>query len=338
MLRLKDYRTSPPGGFAYENKKTGFRYHSWSFGQTVGAWHKEQVENLKLPATAQSSSRDVEQYLCKELLKSPHWQNWVTVTDDYDPNDITDLDSFERDPSSPLSDKAKLVVVFPFCLMDGFSAVKLMGWIKELGPYEAECVLSYDKLTPNTIRDGVRTLAKGCFLLVSECCYEPPRPTDHAPTVAFAAAAHYMMKIGQPWLWLEADAVPMGKGWLDSLQEAYRSCGKAFAGPIVPTLGHMNGTGIYPFNTPHRIPYALSLTQHAWDVMMKREMIGDCYDLHPLFYHAWSVIAGALHPYFGGPVPTFPDQASVSRIDSRAVIFHRNKDLTLIDRLRERKP
>jgi hypothetical protein len=40
----------------------------------------------------------------------------------------------------------------------------------------------------------------------------------------------------------------------------------------------------------------------------------------------------------GGRVPTFRDQKTVDdAVDFSASLFHRNKDMTLIDRLRERR-
>jgi hypothetical protein len=146
-----------------------------------------------------------------------------------------------------------------------------------------------------------------------------------------------MEKVGVPWLWMEYDMIPLKPHWLSALQQAYWNCNKAFAGPIVQDMGHMNGTGIYPANTPRRIPRALSLMRTAWDVTMKAEMIFDCHDLQPLFYHAWSMDNGRLHPYAGGSPPSFPKGSpTMAQIPNESVVFHRCKDGSLIDRLMEK--
>ena len=146
-----------------------------------------------------------------------------------------------------------------------------------------------------------------------------------------------MAQFNNPWLWMEADAIPLKRGWLEKLQDLYWVGGKSFAGPIVKDKGHMNGTGIYPANTPNRIPAALAQPRTAWDVVMKKEMISDCLDLHPYYFHAWSMHGEDFHPYLGGAVPTFPTQSRVDKIPKQAVVMHRCKDGSLIERLRERK-
>lgn len=337
MLRLKSQSSSPPNGFQFVDLATGWRNHGWSFRGVWGAWYQENVRRAT-GRSKEACQEDVDLYVCTDLLKRDGWDHWVMVDDIYNPDDIRDLGSFEnREESSVNQAGVKFVVVFPFCRHDGELAVKLVAWMEELGPYEHECLLSFDLGTPRAVVNSIEAAARRSFSRVDLFEYPTPGPNTWPPTIAFKAAAMRMQKLGKPWLWMEADAVPLKRGWLEKLQELYWNGGKSFAGPIVPDLGHMNGTGIYPANTPNRIPGALAQTRTAWDVTMKREMIKDALNLHPYFHHAWAMEMGELHPYYGGAIPSFPTQAMVDKINPEAVIFHRCKDGTLIDRLRERK-
>lgn len=50
------------------------------------------------------------------------------------------------------------------------------------------------------------------------------------------------------WLWWEADAIPIRKGWLETLSKAHKTGRKLFTGHACDTQGvrYMNGVGIYP--------------------------------------------------------------------------------------------
>jgi hypothetical protein len=336
MLRLRNSAGAPPGGYGFQDRATGWRTHSWSLQVTKGAWYQENVRR-QTGRTKEQCHDDVEGFIINNLLKLEGFTKWIVTDEVFNPDDISDLGSYVRESSSPTVAGQSFAVVFPFCRMDETPALKLMQWMAELGPYHHECVLSFDYSASRATVDAIELVAKTCFAKVDRFNYSGPSSGSWQPTIAFREAALHMEKLGLPFLWMEADAVPLRPGWLDKLQELYWGCGKAFAGPIVPDLGHMNGTGIYPANTPKRIPAALAHIRTAWDVMMKREMIGDCFNLHPYFYHAWAMEGGELHPYAGGAVPSFGTQKMVAQIPAEAVVFHRCKDLSLIDRLRERK-
>lgn len=338
MLRLKEQRTAPPGGFSVIDRPTGWRAHGWSLRSVGAEWYQEQLRRGK-KTTLEICMRDVENFTCNELLKINGWENFVEVTSEWRADEYPALDSFERQLSSPSSQGSLFAVVFPFCSKDALVALKLMKWIAELTPpSERLLVLSHDYQTSPGMVENIANEAKKVFSCIKTCAYSPPTADQWPPTIAFRAAADFMQKLGLSWLWLEADAVPLKPEWLDTLQAAYWNCKKAFAGPIVPDLGHCNGTAIYPCNTPQRIPRALTLTRTAWDVTMKHEMIFDCHDLTPVFFHAWTADNGSFHPYIGGNVPSFPRGSNlINQIHKDAVVFHRCKDGTLIERLQERR-
>ena len=57
-----------------------------------------------------------------------------------------------------------------------------------------------------------------------------------------------------------------------------------------------------------------------------------------LIMNVWEIDAKNRPCTSGGIVPSFPDQQTVNDVvDFEASLFHRNKDLSLVDRLREQK-
>lgn len=315
-----------------------FKAHGWSIRSVAAQLYQEQLRRGE-KATLEKAMLLVEQHTCSELMKLADWSDFIEITSEWRSEDYLPIDAYDRELSSPSSQGQLFAVVFPFCAKDGNLALKLMKWIVELTPPNDHLlVVSHDYQTPPHIVSSIQDAAKGCFRSIKTLTYSVPSLDQWPPTMAFKAAALYMEKVGTPWLWMEYDAVPLVPHWLDKLQDVYWKCGKAFAGPIVPDLGHMNGTGVYPANTPNRIPRALGLTRTAWDITCKAEMIHDCFDLSPTYQHAWTMGGGRLHPYAGGEPPSFPPGSPmVKQIHPQAVVFHRNKDLSLVDRLRERK-
>ncbi len=337
MMRLKSANSAPPGGFQFVDKPTQFKVHGWSLRSAGAQWYQEQLRRGK-NTTIEHCMSDVETFTCNELLKLNGWETFVEINSEWRVEDYMPMDGYDRELSSPSSKGVLFTVVYPFCAKDGTQALKLMKWIAELTPPSDHLlVLSHDYQTPPSIVEAIANAAKVTFRAIKTLSYAPPSADQWPPTVAFKAAANFMQKQGTPWLWMEADAVPLTPDWLTKLQEAYWGCGKAFAGPIVELMNHMNGTGVYPANTPKRIPRALEMMRTAWDITMRPEMINDCFNLHPLFYHAWTSDGRDFHPFNGGNVPTFPPGTPLlSKIPKESVVFHRNKSLDLIDRLRER--
>lgn len=153
------------------------------------------------------------------------------------------------------------------------------------------------------------------------------------PNIAWQSTAKHMAKGDDPWLWLESDAIPIKPDWLAQLQMAYDKSGKAFMGPIVPGMGHCNGVAIYPSDTATRCPKAMAANRHAWDYVMRDEMIQDCHDASDLIFHFWGLVNGMPHPTTGNP-PNFASFNDVKRwIPESAVLVHRVKDGSLIKQL-----
>ncbi len=238
-------------------------------------------------------------------------------------------------PKLGIAPVTNFVVVLPVCNLDADLMCKQLDWIHAMGNSNShEALLSYDQ---TTIRGSVSRLvakASNCFSTVHQTNYRVPKGTAFPQTAAWHHAARVMEGMGRPWLWLEADCVPLKPNWIKALQDEYDYCGKPFCGPIVHGPDHCNGTAIYPANTPQLLPRTMSHTNNAFDVECRDEMGPNCFD-SILWELAWGVTRGRLDPLSGVEMPSFPKGSPLlKQIKRHAVIYHRDKTGTLIERLR----
>lgn len=228
------------------------------------------------------------------------------------------------------------VVVLPFCMLDVLQLIKNLTWMKTLGtPKTHDCLLSIDRTTNQITVQQVKALAKEVFCNVHQTTYSVPHGTRFPQTAAWQHAARTMQKLDRAWLWLEADAIPLKKQWLSVLQTVYDNCRMPFAGPVVGKGMHMNGTpSIFPANTPDLLPRTMSHTQNAFDVEYKDEMHGKVKDIGHIAVAYWGIKDGFLNQ-LEGEAPSFPPGSNhlINQIPKTAVVFHRDKSGTLIDRL-----
>ena len=238
----------------------------------------------------------------------------------------------------PVVGAKTLVVVLPVCNADATLMLKNLDWMRAMGmPRTHECLVSADRTTMEPVLRRIKQLAQVPFVRVHETSYALTRKVVFKQTAAWQHAAHFMAAMNRNWLWLEADCIPMKPRWLLMMQNEYDKCGKAFCGPIMHGPGHMNGTAIYPANTPKLLPRTMSHTNNAWDVEARDEIGRNVHDCTRLWQCAWGVVRGRLDPIAGEELPGFPRGSSIiNQIRSEAVLFHRDKSGTLIDRLRER--
>jgi hypothetical protein len=136
----------------------------------------------------------------------------------------------------------------------------------------------------------------------------------------------------EAFFWCEPDCIPLLPGWLDFLDSEYRTCGQYFMGARVNVQGtpeHMSGNAIYPKEVGDRAWNLLHADLAAFDVVAAEQIVGQAHWTKSI-QHVWRKDEGRNF--------TFPDQASVDAMVSKeAVVFHQNKDGTLIERLRERR-
>lgn len=222
-------------------------------------------------------------------------------------------------------------------MRDAALALRNLEWQVELGDQLPEIVLSYDAGVSDSWLTNIKTVASRIYTNVRTFRYSNPPAGYWPPNWAFKHAAEYMARGNDAWLWLEPDCVPLCSGWLETISDAYHAKGMPFAAPLIPMLGHYNGTGIYPPATPTIIKHGISDQHTAWDVASRSEMEGKTFDCSHLLFHVWTINNGKPHPFEGGQEPTFTNRRELNIIPATAVLFHRCKDGTLISRLRECK-
>jgi hypothetical protein len=234
-----------------------------------------------------------------------------------------------------LAAAGNFVVVLPFCNLDVDLLVKNLDWMNAMGmPKTHDCMLSADRTTLRESIARVAARAREVFCSVQTTTYGVPHGTRFASTAAWQHAARTMHRLYRNWMWLEADAIPIKPNWLSVLQTVYDNCGKPFCGPAVEGAHHMNGTpAIYPANTPEICPRTMSHTNNAFDCEMAQEMMHLCKDIGHIAFCAWGVVNGRLNSLTGEP-PSFPPGSQLlNQIPKTAVVFHRDKAGSLIDRL-----
>ena len=105
MLRLKHVHMSPQGGFGFQDLATGWRTHSWSFRGCWGDWYKEN-QRRRTGKTQEDCAREIEQYMCEQLMKVSGWQQWVMVVAD-------PVFTLPNPPEEPTIVEANVAVIIP---------------------------------------------------------------------------------------------------------------------------------------------------------------------------------------------------------------------------------
>lgn len=232
----------------------------------------------------------------------------------------------------------KVCVVLPVCNRDGWLLAQNLDWQFELdGRKDAECVLTIDISTDGRLLSDIEMLAWRTFASVQSFPYPTPKNDKwpEAPNWAFQHTARYMQSLKRPWLWMEPDFIPVREKWHTTLSQTYQICRKPVMGSIVKGMGHCNGTAIYPANFPMLYPDAMKTVHVAWDDFLKYNHGATIYDASEIMCHAWGIERGKA-TQFGGEPAVFHCWGDVQRwVCPNAVTFHRCKNRSLIDRLRE---
>src|SRR5512138_2558479 len=145
MMRLKRANESPPGGFQFIEKSSGFKVHGWSLKSVGAQWYQEQLRRGK-KTTLERCCNEVETFTCSQLMNGQGWENFVEITSEVTEEEY--VDKYDRDQSSPQTNDL-FTVVFPFCAKDGLMAARLMEWIVKLTPpTDHPLLISHDRGTP----------------------------------------------------------------------------------------------------------------------------------------------------------------------------------------------
>ena len=221
-----------------------------------------------------------------------------------------------------------MIVILPVCHKDAEAALRNLEWTRYLdGRISRHCVVSHDT---SFDAGAVIESARSTFTQVTEHTYCPPKNLIWpAPQNAAwqSAALHVFLRIRRPWLWWEQDAVPIRKGWLASLAEAYGACGKPFMGAL-STLGnvwHLTGIAVYPPNIPQRQP----------DMMLAVKAPFDAVGCAPVLAQSALTPLIQVNNQPGGDL-VWDWEDSLSVLQPETVLFHRCKDDGLFRALQRR--
>lgn len=240
-----------------------------------------------------------------------------------------------------LTENREFTIVLPFHNGDYTLMLRNLQWISELcGLTRFSAVVACDTGTLKAYAEMIANMARAVFRTVDCFWYPPPKHGGwpQGANHAFQNTARQMQAMGRPWLWWEADATLARADGIDDLQARYVTCGKPLMGAIVPGMGHMNGVGVYPSNFPSLSPTTMQITNGAFDTHMTKDVQALTADASDLIQHAWCILNHRLAPCGSGPTPSFKTQQSVNEwLNPKAALFHRVKDNSLIDRLRERR-
>lgn len=242
-----------------------------------------------------------------------------------------------------------MILVIPFCIKDCRSALKNIEWTHELdGKLDFDVLLSYDTDVPEYMIRQIDEAASKAFRTVIHFCYNEWKGRPNWPNpqnYAFQCLCWEIInKHQRPFLFWEPDAIPIREKWADDIWRDYQGCGKKFMGHIVhgaihPTSLHLNGVAVYPPNL-HEFSTAIMIPPEgvAWDVAGSYDGVVQNSRHSPLIMNVWEVDEENNPVTYGGVCPTFKKQSDVDDlVDFDASLFHRNKDMSLIDKLRERR-
>ena len=224
----------------------------------------------------------------------------------------------------------EFVCVLPFCAADEHRFRLLLDWIAELGMVKGKALV----VAPgSTIISSELTQQVEAAFEVCDFLFTPfDLPKEAWPTGAnwmFLKAAEYCRRKQWDFWFNEPDCSPLRPGWFEAIRDEYRACGKPYMGFIEP------GTGDYPRHLTGNAAYHHSVFHHfradklgvAWDIAMADVLTPLA---HPtrLFHQEFGPLD---HP------PVFHTVDDLRRIPKEAVVFHRNKDGSLIRVLREQR-
>lgn len=224
---------------------------------------------------------------------------------------------------------------FPFCKNDLSRAEEWLQWCAELGLSKHTIVL-HPAMELKGCPPRVQELARKAFETV---LIEPDREGHvgwpQGPNSCFRQAAWYFFMKKEDWIYMESDCWPTCSGWLDQIAsewEQAKQAGKYFMGDLVPGGNgygeHMSGNAVWTWRMPEFSAKMMTAENGAFDIVEPGPIVANM--------HRTQLIQDVFC-FPAGVVPTFPNMESLSIINPKAVLFHRNKDCTLARRLRERR-
>jgi ADP-heptose:LPS heptosyltransferase/GT2 family glycosyltransferase len=245
-------------------------------------------------------------------------------------------------------DNPPLLCVIPYALPDLRQAQELLEWIAELGGSKRhDCLLvASAKVDANTNRKFLDLALKS---FKSAACVTTP---GNLPDERWPIGPNWMFQTAMNWVWThnrtpfwwnEPDCIWLCEGALDFIEQEYYRGGKPFMGAIVPgaTVGNMiipdnlNGCAVYPADTAQRFSKIAFNSPEAWDILAGPITVPFAHN-SKLYQYFWGEpgLAPTFRPRH--EKGEFKNVFTLEQLRHDAVMFHRNKDSTLIPLLRHR--
>lgn len=239
-----------------------------------------------------------------------------------------------------------LLIALAYCQKDVALAKSLLTWMGELGgPYPGHSILlAADNAVGMPLKTELHAKAKDLFGHVETMMVDVPANQQGWPKGAnrmFHQTSRQIKEcFRQPFLWLEPDCVPLKPTWIIELEAEYGNSPKRLMGcfvqskqPGMPKI-YLPGCSIYP-NDVHDLLAKSCEKPGAWDIESASLTIPRAVNT-PLIQDFFGQIdmpaTFVLNKTESSPKNALP----LSFIRPQAVLFHRNKDGTLINLLRER--
>lgn len=235
----------------------------------------------------------------------------------------------------------EMVTVVAYHPGDADQALRQASWIAELdGGLEKrhELILIADTRCPEAVTAQITLEYAKSFAAVELIPFvDHYRKWPNSPNEVFALAArHVASSRKQPWLFLEPDAIPLKRGWLDDIAAEYQRAlkgGKHFLGDLVTAgnsgvnvVTHMSGNAVWPANLYEHCGQVFLAGNLAFDVAAASEIVPQM-AVSSLILHRWK------SPAFGSWEEV---ELRLFALKPGAVLFHSDKTGSLIPLLREK--
>jgi hypothetical protein len=240
-----------------------------------------------------------------------------------------------------LSLKLMPTICIPFWTGDRPRAERLLNWLKEIGGTHFPIMLLASKeADPDSLLPLAKESNPESFVVYDyeniktdwAASKEPGRSAQGPNSLFRQAATYFHDWTGKgngkgEWFFLETDAFPICTGWDVKLFEEYKQCGKPFMGAHVPGGDgypeHMSGVAVWPQNTPELAGDAMRCERGAFDVVGASQIVPNAAFTTSIVHKFWH--------------PGFKSQDEVDEwIKPNTLVFHANKDGSLLPFLRER--
>lgn len=247
-----------------------------------------------------------------------------------------------------------MIAALSFCKSDAAMALELVRHI--------ECLRGVDRhrcfiFRPSNVECGeISRLCSDSFSEMRDVPYEERlKGWPDGPNQCFFEAANYISLCGlkQPWLWLEADCVPMRPSWLDAIEDEYYTVGRPILGAFEKSWGnkeivgkHVTGVAVYAHDFIHKAPSLKTIigaTQQyrdygqippAFDVYLAPYSVPMCGETKTMRHYWKSHSYGRTER---GVECSFKSQYGASPVvDMDAALIHGCKDYSLLNLVQKR--